>query len=82
MLSRDIHENGHNKDYNSSGFEAILYRMYNTRKVLLTKFEGFRIIVLMIKGLGSLNIHKLYLPPPIDINDSINYYTNYVFKKQ
>jgi hypothetical protein len=52
LLSRDIHENGHNKDYNSSGFEAILYRMYNTWKVLLIKFDGFRIIIFMIKRFG------------------------------
>ena len=52
LLSRDIHENGNNKDYNSSGFEAILYRMYNTRKVLLIKFDGFRIIIFMIKRFG------------------------------
>ena len=52
LLSRDIHENGNNKDYNSSGFEAILYRMYNTRKVLLIKFDAFRIIIFMIKRFG------------------------------
>ncbi len=45
LLSRDIHENGNNKDYISSGFEAILYRIYNTRKVLLIKFDEFRIII-------------------------------------
>ena len=48
LLSRDIHENENNKDYNSSGFEAILYRMYNTRNVLLIKFDGFCIIIFMI----------------------------------
>lgn len=52
LLSRDIHENENNKDYNSSGFEAILYRMYNTRKVLLIKFDGLRIIIFMIKRFG------------------------------
>ncbi len=52
LLSRDIHENENNKDYNSSGFEAILYRMYNTRKVLLIKFDEFRIIIFMIKRFG------------------------------
>ena len=52
LLSRDIHENENNKDYNSSGFEAILYRMYNTWNVLLIKFDGFRIIIFMIKGFG------------------------------
>ena len=49
LLSRDIYENENNKDYNSSGFEAILYRIYNSWKVLLIKFDGFRIIIFMIK---------------------------------
>ena len=49
LLSRDIHENENTKDYNSSGFEAILYRMYNIWNVLLIKFDGFRIIIFMIK---------------------------------
>ena len=52
LLSRDIHENENNKDYNSSGLEAILYRMYNPRNVLLIKFDGFRIIIFMIKWFG------------------------------
>ena len=30
LLSRDIYENENTKDYNSSGFETILYRIYNT----------------------------------------------------
>ena len=52
LPSRDIRENGFNKEYNSSGFEAILYRMYNTRKVLLIKFDAFRIIIYMTKSFG------------------------------
>ncbi len=30
LLSRDIHENGNNKDYNGSSFEAILYQIYHS----------------------------------------------------
>ena len=33
LLSRDIYENENNKDHNSSGFEAILYQIYNIWKV-------------------------------------------------
>ena len=41
LLSRNIHENENNKDYNSSGFEAKLYRMYNIWNILLIKLTDF-----------------------------------------
>lgn len=49
LLLRHIHENENAKEYNSSSFEASLYRINNIWKVLLFKFDGFRIIIFMIK---------------------------------
>ena len=62
-------------------FELLLCRTNDIQTGILVKFPGFRIILYSTEAFRLLIIYILYFFTMIENYHSINYYTNYVFKK-